>query len=83
MLKFRDYKLALLMIEQLNLKQYISLVYDDWCQTMIKYSKCSEQELEIKLQDKFDQLKIKIAEEQGFDISSLQYNVGPNNLTQQ
>lgn len=50
---------------------------------MIKYSKSSEQELEIKLQDKFDQLKIKIAEEQGFDISSLQYNVGASNLSQQ
>ena len=49
LLKFRDYRLALLMIDQLNLKQYIPLVYDDWCQTMIKYSKSSDSELELKL----------------------------------
>lgn len=49
LLKFRDYRLALLMIDQLGLKQYVSMVYDDWCQTMIKYSKSSEEELEIRL----------------------------------
>ena len=42
LLKFRDYKLALQLIEQLNLKQYTALVYDDWCQTMIKHSKLSD-----------------------------------------
>ncbi len=42
LLKFRDFRLALLMIEQLNLKQYTSMVYDEWCQTMIKYSKLSD-----------------------------------------
>jgi arylsulfatase A len=31
MLRFRDYHLAIVMIEHLNLKQYISMVYDDWC----------------------------------------------------
>ncbi len=56
------------MTDQLNMKQHVSLVYDDWCQTMIKYSKCSEQELELKLQEKFDQLKIRIAEDQGIDV---------------
>ena len=30
-IKYRDYRLALIMIEELNLKQYISTVYDDWC----------------------------------------------------
>jgi hypothetical protein len=42
MLKFRDYRLALLMIDQLSLKQYQSMVYDDWCSTMIKHSKLSD-----------------------------------------
>ena len=42
LLKFRDYRLALLMIEQLNLKQYTSMVYDDWCQSIIKYSKMTD-----------------------------------------
>ena len=54
LLKFRDYRLALLMIDQLGLKQYVSMVYDDWCQTMIKYSRASEGELELRLQEKFD-----------------------------
>ena len=83
MLKFRDYRLALLMIEQLNLKQYIPLVYDDWCQTMIKHSKSSEEKLEVMLQEKFDQLKIKIAEEQGIDIATLQYNMSGGGLSPQ
>jgi hypothetical protein len=42
LLKFRDYRLSLLMIDQLNLKQYVPLVYDDWCTTMIKYSSASD-----------------------------------------
>lgn len=31
LLKYRDYKLAIQMIEQLNLRQYASMVYEDWC----------------------------------------------------
>ena len=81
MLKFRDYRLALLMIEQLNLKQYTSMAYDDWCQTMIKHSKLSDQELEFKLQEKFDQLKIKMAEDQGFNTAAIQYNISGGGLT--
>ena len=54
LLKYRDYNLALAIIEQLNLKQYVSQVYEDWCQTMIKFSGASDQELEFKLQEKFD-----------------------------
>ena len=82
LLKFRDYRLALMMIEQLNLKQYTSLVYDDWCTTMIKYSTLSDHELENKLTDKFDQLKIKIAEDQGYNTSILQYNISGGGLSQ-
>lgn len=37
LLKFRDYKLAILVIEQLNLKN-LSMVYEDWCTQMLKHS---------------------------------------------
>ena len=30
LLKYRDYRLAILVIEQLNLKE-LSTVYEDWC----------------------------------------------------
>lgn len=82
LLKFRDYRLALLMIDQLNLKQYTSMVYDDWCSTMIKYSKLSDQELEFKLSEKFDQLRIKMAEDQGLNPQMLQYNISGGGLSQ-
>ena len=39
------------------------MVYEDWCQTMIKYSKLSDQELEFKLDEKFIQLRIQLAED--------------------
>ena len=85
LLKFRDYRLALLIIEHLDLKQYVSMVYDDWCQTMIKYSTATEAELELKLQEKFDQLKIRYAEDSGIEIGSLQYSISglPPHLQQQ
>jgi len=65
MLRFRDYHLATVMIEQLNMKQYISMVYDDWCQCLIRHAspQISESELQRMLEDKFNKLKIKIAEE--------------------
>jgi hypothetical protein len=85
LLKFRDYRLALLIIEHLDLKQYVSMVYDDWCQTMIKYSTATEAELELKLQEKFDQLKIRYAEDSGIEIGSLPYSISgvPPHLQQQ
>ena len=63
MLRFRDYHLAIVMIEHLNLKQYLSMVYDDWCQNLIRHSQASETDLQKMLEDKFNKLKIKIAEE--------------------
>ena len=37
LLKYRDYRLAILVIEQLNLKT-LSMVYEDWCTQMLKHS---------------------------------------------
>ncbi|CDW81219.1 vacuolar assembling sorting protein vps16 [Stylonychia lemnae] len=73
----KDYKLALQIIEQLNLK-HASMVYEEWCQTMVKYSTLQDNELEIRLQEKFDQLKIQIAEEQGINLTSLSFQLGIN-----
>jgi len=44
LLKYRDYRLAILVIEQLNLKN-LSIVYEDWCTQMLKHSKKSTQDL--------------------------------------
>jgi len=50
---------------------------------MISCSSLSDEQLEMKFQDKFDMLKIKIAEEQGLNVQNLQYNLSGVNLTQQ
>lgn len=60
LLKFQDYRLAILVIEQLNLKNQ-SIVYEDWCTQMIKNSKKREDELIILFREKFDELASKLA----------------------
>ena len=62
--KFRDYKHALTLIENLNFKQYLPQVYEDWTSTMLKVSKLPEHSLRARLQDKFEGLKQQIAIEQ-------------------
>ena len=81
LLKHRDYKLALQVIEQLNLKQYAPMVYEDWCQTMVKHSSLPESELRVRLQEKFDQLKIQIAEDQGVNLQQLQFQLRINSAS--
>ena len=68
MLGFRDYQLAMTIIEQLDMKQYTSMVYDDWCQALIRHSTCSESELQKKLEEKLMKLRIRNAEELGIDV---------------
>mmetsp|Transcript_27223 Transcript_27223/g.26264 ORF Transcript_27223/g.26264 Transcript_27223/m.26264 type:complete len:326 (-) Transcript_27223:1065-2042(-) len=68
LLKYRDYKLAIILVDTLNLKQYLPQVYEDWCITMLKYSKMSDQELLHRLLDKFDSLTQKLALEHGIVI---------------
>lgn len=36
--KFRDYKHALTLIDNLNFKQYLPQVYEDWTSTMLRVS---------------------------------------------
>ena len=60
LLKYRDYRLAILMIEQLNLKN-LSMVYEDWCTQMLKHSTKSSSELETIFEEKFDELASKLA----------------------
>jgi hypothetical protein len=62
LLRFRDYQLAMDMIEHLDLKQYTYMIYDDWCQSLIRHStSLSESELQRKLEEKFNKMKIQIA----------------------
>ena len=60
LLKYRDYRLAILVIEQLNLKE-LSTVYEDWCTQMLKHSKKSTAELWELFEEKFDELASKLA----------------------
>ena len=48
---------------------------------MIKYSSASEHDLELRLQEKFDQLKIRLAEEAGVDVGNMQYNMSGGAIT--
>jgi hypothetical protein len=43
--KFRDYKQALNLIDNLNYKQFLPQVYEDWTSTMLKVSKLSDHAL--------------------------------------
>lgn len=51
---------------------------------MIKHSQLADADLELRLTDKFDQLKIKIAEDQGLNTAVLmQYTGAAAALSQQ
>lgn len=43
---------------------------------MVRYSTLDDQRLEFKLQEKFDQLKIQIAEDQGINLTALSFQMG-------
>ena len=76
LLRFHDYQLAMEMIEQLDMKQYTYMIYDDWCQALIRHSTgLSDSELQRRLEDKFNKMKINIASEIGIDVQSLKYNL--------
>ena len=59
--KFRDYKHALTLIDNLNFKQYLPQVYEDWTSTMLRVSQLAEGALRERLREKFEGLKEKIA----------------------
>lgn len=60
LLKYRDYKLAITLIDTLNLKSQLPQVYEDWCVSMLKYSRLEENDLLYRLIEKFDNLAIKL-----------------------
>ena len=68
LLKYRDYRLAILVIEQLNLKE-LSTVYEDWCTQMLKHSKKNDHDLKQLFEEKFDELASKLAIDQGISFS--------------
>jgi hypothetical protein len=55
-MKYGDYKLAITMIDVLNLKQYLPIVYEDWCMTLLKYSTLPSHEIMNRLINKFESL---------------------------
>jgi hypothetical protein len=61
--KFRDYKHALTLIDNLNFKQYLPQVYEDWTCTMLRVSSLPDHLLRNRLELKFESLKQKIAAE--------------------
>ena len=71
LLKFRDYRLAIKVIELLNLKS-LHLVYEDFCHQMLKQSKKNEIELIEQFEEKFDELAAKLAIDQGFSYSDVE-----------
>lgn len=82
--KFRDYPLALTLIDNLNFKQYLPQVYEDWTITMLKVSKLQEHALRERLRDKFEGLRMKIAQEQDIPLQArgrgLDMNQNPENI---
>jgi len=66
--KFRDYPLALTLIDNLDFKQYLPQVYEDWTITMLKVSNLQEFALRERLRDKFEGLRMKIAQEQDIPL---------------
>ena len=80
--KFRDYQHALTLIDNLNYKQYLPQVYEDWTSTMLKVSKLQETALRDRLREKFEGLKEKIALEQDIQILPLKQRLNPANTSQ-
>lgn len=66
-MKWRDYKLAVKLIEVLNLKQYLPQVYEDWCITMLKYSTLNSKEIMGRLISKFEDLAQRIQTDSGVE----------------
>ena len=60
LLKYHDYKLAILVCEQLNLRN-LNAIYEDWCVQMLLHSKKSWQTLQALFVDKFNELAAKLA----------------------
>ena len=68
LLKYRDYRLAILVIEQLNLKN-LPIVYEDWFTQMLKHSNKRVDELEHLFEEKLGELASKLAIDQGISFS--------------
>lgn len=60
LLRFKDYHLAVTMIEILKLPN-MSAVYEDWCCQMIRHSRLREEELKERFTWKFEELSSKLA----------------------
>lgn len=68
LLKYQDFALATIVIEQLNL-QNLAIVYEEWCIQMLKLSTQTELVIIEKFREKFENLAAKVAIDQGFSSS--------------
>ena len=59
--KYRDYQLALCLIDNLNYRQYLPQVYENWATTLLTYSNLDEHKIKDRLTSKFKELKAQIA----------------------
>lgn len=75
--KFRDYKHALTLIDNLNYKQYLPQVYEDWTVTMLRESTLAPPKLMERLREKFENLREKIAMEQDIPLQPLAKRLNP------
>jgi len=58
------------------------MIYDDWCQALIRHSSgITESELQKKLEEKFNKMKIHIALEIGIDVQAMRYNLQGEELS--
>lgn len=39
LLKYRDYQIAITLVEQLDKKKLLSSIYEDWCATLLRNTK--------------------------------------------
>jgi len=69
--KYRDYSLALQLVELANMRHLMSNVYEDWCQNMIRYSTKNDDELENAFRNRFIHLAKKLAVDQGFSYAQI------------
>lgn len=71
MVKYRDYSLALQLVENVNMRHLMSAIYEDWCQNMIRHSVQSEQKLAEMFSERFIHLAKKLAVDQGFSFAQI------------
>lgn len=69
LLKYRDYQIAITLVEQLDKKKLLSQIYEEWCATLLMHTKQSEKPIIDLFKRKFTSLAEKLALDQGVSYS--------------